>query len=176
MTALALLTLAYFIPTFVASARRHSNWSSIFVLNIFLGWTFIGWVVALVWSVSAKRISDMPAIAQGDAIRDKENSVGWKRGLLALGIGFAILFIASRFIHSDTITSETYGSPIPVPVSTPILVAAIPIDTPSPAATPTPNTTPYVNQLALKDGHYIETATPTPKPQRKNAKAFRSPL
>ncbi|MHA7686671.1 superinfection immunity protein [Corynebacterium evansiae] len=34
----------------VASNRKHSNSGAIACLNIFLGWTFIGWVVALVWS------------------------------------------------------------------------------------------------------------------------------
>jgi hypothetical protein len=40
----------YFIPTLVALMRRHSNAAPVVLLNLFLGWTFIGWVVALVWS------------------------------------------------------------------------------------------------------------------------------
>lgn len=44
------LLLGYFLPALVASARRHRNTSAIFALNLFLGWTFIGWVVAIVWS------------------------------------------------------------------------------------------------------------------------------
>ena len=46
-----LLTL-YFLPTIVAVARHHRNALAIFLLNLFLGGTFIGWVVALVWSVT----------------------------------------------------------------------------------------------------------------------------
>ena len=52
--AVALIAL-YFLPTVVAVVRRHHNGNSIAVLNLVAGWTFIGWVVALVWSVSAKR-------------------------------------------------------------------------------------------------------------------------
>lgn len=37
----------YFIPTFVAYQRRVPNRPSVAVLNVFLGWTLIGWVVAL---------------------------------------------------------------------------------------------------------------------------------
>lgn len=42
--------LIYFIPTFLGWNKRNSN--AILALNIFLGWTFIGWVVALVWALS----------------------------------------------------------------------------------------------------------------------------
>lgn len=42
----------YFLPAFVASARGHQNASAIFVLNLFLGWTFLGWIGALVWSMT----------------------------------------------------------------------------------------------------------------------------
>jgi cellulose synthase/poly-beta-1,6-N-acetylglucosamine synthase-like glycosyltransferase len=40
----------YFLPFIVALLRNKSNTASIFILNFFLGWTFIGWVVALVWA------------------------------------------------------------------------------------------------------------------------------
>jgi hypothetical protein len=41
----------YFLPTIIALARSQRNTLSIFLLNFFLGWTAIGWVVALVWAV-----------------------------------------------------------------------------------------------------------------------------
>lgn len=43
----------YFLPTFVAHRRNHHQFGTILVLNIFLGWTFIGWVVCLAMSLSA---------------------------------------------------------------------------------------------------------------------------
>lgn len=45
--------LFYFGPTFVAAGREHRNAEAIFVLNLLLGWTLIGWVAALVWSLTA---------------------------------------------------------------------------------------------------------------------------
>jgi hypothetical protein len=42
----------YFIPTFVASSNQKQNVGAIFLLNLFLGWTFIGWVIALVWAAT----------------------------------------------------------------------------------------------------------------------------
>ena len=41
----------YVLPTIVALARNHPNIFAIAILNIFLGWTFVGWVAALVWAV-----------------------------------------------------------------------------------------------------------------------------
>lgn len=43
----------YFLPTINGKSRKHPNMDSIFLLNLFLGWTLIGWVAALVWSASA---------------------------------------------------------------------------------------------------------------------------
>lgn len=43
--------IVYFIPTVVALARARVNKGAIFCMNLFLGWSFIGWVVALIWAV-----------------------------------------------------------------------------------------------------------------------------
>jgi len=40
----------YFLPSIVAFARSKPALLSIFLLNVFLGWTLIGWVVALIWA------------------------------------------------------------------------------------------------------------------------------
>ena len=42
--------LLYFAPTFIGCITGKRNVAAIFVLNLFLGWTFIGWVISLVWS------------------------------------------------------------------------------------------------------------------------------
>jgi len=46
------LLLIYFVPTLVAYYRYKKNFASIVVLNIFLGWTLVGWVVALCWALA----------------------------------------------------------------------------------------------------------------------------
>ena len=43
----------YFLPAIVAASRGHHNSNAIFLLNLFLGWTFLGWVLALVWSATS---------------------------------------------------------------------------------------------------------------------------
>lgn len=46
-----LIFAIYFLPTLIAFLRRHKNSLAIFLLNLLLGWTVLGWVVSLVWSV-----------------------------------------------------------------------------------------------------------------------------
>ena len=50
---LLFLALMYFIPALVARQRKHPNSTAIMALDIFLGWTVLGWVVALVWALTA---------------------------------------------------------------------------------------------------------------------------
>ena len=49
---LLVIVAVYFLPTVVAVQRGHHQAAAIAIVNIFLGWTFLGWVVALVWSAS----------------------------------------------------------------------------------------------------------------------------
>jgi hypothetical protein len=41
----------YFLPSIIALARSKRDIAAIILLNFFLGWTAIGWVVALVWAL-----------------------------------------------------------------------------------------------------------------------------
>lgn len=40
----------YLLPTIEAWLRNHPNLGAIALVNIFLGWSLIGWVIALVWA------------------------------------------------------------------------------------------------------------------------------
>ena len=50
-----LLFPLYFLPTIIAYARKNSHSAGIFILNIFLGWTVLGWIGALIWAFSSGR-------------------------------------------------------------------------------------------------------------------------
>lgn len=41
----------YFLPSFIAYSRKHLNLGAVFVANLFLGWTVLGWVLCLVWAL-----------------------------------------------------------------------------------------------------------------------------
>ena len=47
------LLVVYFIPTIVGKDKK--NAAAIFALNLLLGWTLIGWIIALVWSLCEDR-------------------------------------------------------------------------------------------------------------------------
>lgn len=49
----------YFLPTIIGAARHKTNLVGIFLVNFFLGWSIIGWVIALVWAVSTERVDQM---------------------------------------------------------------------------------------------------------------------
>jgi hypothetical protein len=50
---LCLGVASYFVPLIVALSRNHRQTLAIGLLNLFLGWTVVGWVVGLVWAVTA---------------------------------------------------------------------------------------------------------------------------
>ncbi|MBM62795.1 MAG: hypothetical protein CL484_07590 [Acidobacteria bacterium] len=53
---LVVVFVIYFLPMVTAILRRTANQNSVAIINIFLGWTFIGWVVALAMAVSNKKL------------------------------------------------------------------------------------------------------------------------
>lgn len=53
MLVIGLGLVIYLLPALVAWRRRHPNVAAIVLLNVLLGWSVLGWVAALVWSVAA---------------------------------------------------------------------------------------------------------------------------
>jgi RsiW-degrading membrane proteinase PrsW (M82 family) len=49
----AFLVCLYLLPAFVAGKRKHKNGAAILVLNLLLGWTVLGWIIALVWACTS---------------------------------------------------------------------------------------------------------------------------
>ena len=52
---LSIFVIIYFFPVIVAASKNRSNTSAIVVTNLFLGWTVIGWVIALIWATTDGR-------------------------------------------------------------------------------------------------------------------------
>jgi hypothetical protein len=47
----------YFLPTLIAAIRSKRDVLTIFLVNLFLGWSVIGWVVCLVWALKTDPVA-----------------------------------------------------------------------------------------------------------------------
>ncbi len=50
---LILLLTLYLLPALIAGLRSHRNFAAILALNLFLGWSILGWIVSLVWALTS---------------------------------------------------------------------------------------------------------------------------
>lgn len=53
----------YYLPSLIASTKDHHNAKPIFIMNLLLGWTGLGWVTALAWAATRGRPSSSPVSA-----------------------------------------------------------------------------------------------------------------
>lgn len=53
MTFLTILFLMYWLPTLIAIVRRTPSALGVAAINFFLGWTIIGWFIALILALAA---------------------------------------------------------------------------------------------------------------------------
>ena len=76
LAGLAFSLALLFLPTLIARSRNHPHTSAIFLVNLFFGWTFIGWVVSLIWAcmrptahvLYAPRYPQYPAVVRNSAV------------------------------------------------------------------------------------------------------------
>jgi hypothetical protein len=50
MILIVIAMVIYFLPSIIAMVRKNTQTLAIFILNLILGWTGLGWVGALVWA------------------------------------------------------------------------------------------------------------------------------
>ena len=59
----------YWLPTLVALVRQTPSALGVAMLNFFLGWTVIGWIVALLWALAAHTGPHVIVIENGRVVR-----------------------------------------------------------------------------------------------------------
>jgi len=55
-----MIAFIYFLPTAVAISARNAAFQSIFILNLFFGWTLVGWFVAMGWALRPGPLAGRP--------------------------------------------------------------------------------------------------------------------
>ena len=86
LLAVGLIGGVYFLPTILAILKGRSNSLPIFVLNLLAGWTFIGWVVALIWALTKDLKSELQEVIE----RNRSHSPGVQRPLEKIAQGRVI--------------------------------------------------------------------------------------
>jgi len=49
---MVVLVSVYILPALIGYHRHHRNGNAIMALNLLAGWTVVGWIIALVWSLT----------------------------------------------------------------------------------------------------------------------------
>jgi len=84
----------YFLPTIIALMNGKNNAVAIGALNFFLGWSLIGWVVALVWSLSSESKTQRIVVNQQSQSKNED--------------GIDRLTKLKKLLDEDAITQEEF--------------------------------------------------------------------
>jgi hypothetical protein len=124
MTFIVIFALVlYFLPAIVASCREHHNKSAILALNLFLGWTFVGWVIALVWSLtnSAQAVATAAPPPAATIAPPASLVRQWRLALVRLAIAAVVVaaVAVAAMMRDDRAASKAPGAiPQPAPLTT----------------------------------------------------------
>jgi hypothetical protein len=54
MICILITGIVYFLPFLIALMRHHKQPFAVFLLNLFAGWTCIGWLASIVWAAMGR--------------------------------------------------------------------------------------------------------------------------
>ncbi len=70
-----LLFILYFLPSILAISKHKKNNSAIFIVNFFLGWTLVGWMIALIWSLEDEKKIGKNTLPEKNNSHDNKNNI-----------------------------------------------------------------------------------------------------
>jgi len=62
------LLVFYMLPTVICNVRKTEHSDAIALINLFFGWTVLGWIAALLWAVTDKEHARRSQVANADPI------------------------------------------------------------------------------------------------------------
>jgi hypothetical protein len=69
MSFILFLIAMYWLPTLIAIVRQTHSALGVAMINFFLGWTVIGWFLALFWALAASNSPHVIVIENGRVVR-----------------------------------------------------------------------------------------------------------
>lgn len=48
--------IVYFAPSLIAMYRKHPSTIWIFLINLFFGWSFVGWIIPMLWAFDFDKV------------------------------------------------------------------------------------------------------------------------
>jgi len=64
----------YLLPTYEAWKNKHPNITAIALVNVFLGWSLLGWVIAVVWAFKKPEPTVAVSTAAPSAVPDPQTT------------------------------------------------------------------------------------------------------
>jgi hypothetical protein len=109
---LIVATLIYFLPTIIALARGHLSTLAIFLLNLFLGWTLLGWIIALIWSCTGYTAANF---YRGPEVVDPAGRIVARRSGGSLWIVLILILVAIAILdkHRHFRDLRSFDNPFP---------------------------------------------------------------
>jgi hypothetical protein len=105
--------LIYFLPTVLALCRGHLSTFAIFLLNLLLGWTLLGWIIALIWSCTGYTAANY--YYRGPQMIDPQGRIVMRRTSGSLWIVLILALVAIAFIdkHRHFRDLRSFDNPFP---------------------------------------------------------------
>lgn len=152
----------YFLPAIVASRRNRAS-GPVFILNLFLGWTLLGWVLALVWAMTERTAREEaehqaaqrakaagPVARAGFGAASEDEKQGGGGGYIAIGV----LCVATIGLAVVSDIGRQRPAPVAPVAGLPPAEATIPYTTKQSEPVPTITAQPALQATPAADPSY----------------------
>ena len=102
MEIIIIWVIIYFLPTIIAWIRHKKNGGSVIVINLFLGWTFIWWVVAFAMAFWEKEEDEQDEPENRYISEEKSPEKQWMKSKKRSWVSFSMTGLMEKFLKKST--------------------------------------------------------------------------